>query len=853
MRRTLPITLIFVVAGAAAALTVGAQWLGPSAPPPLGDLTVVQLGPSAAQVNPSTNNAIWIDGTASGTDLLQLIGSAGPGSPFVVGNDGHVGILTTPAAGIEFDVLGDAQVSGDLRANEIFAVRGLSTYDALVSVDTVESGRFCIGDEDQGPLVSECISDWDEVVSTGGGVTSDGSGLATRVAFWTTDNTTLGGNANLFWNNTSSRLGINDPTPSYPLDVSGDLRISGDYRRGTFQGLSINCGVGTALNGPRVEGGIIVGLDVPNCEQIDGTVPVVAVAGDTLRYDGANWVANNTLFNDGTDVGIGTPSPSARLDVTGTSEFNGTMNLVNNRINNVGDFYFNDPGDQEGIIWRGSAAKIFVSPLNSGNSDGYLRLINDGGIVFESGAEDTEVMTLTAAGNVGIGTAGPTSSLHIRRAAADGSPNVTGVQIKGGANASIELTGTATPFIDFQNDTGGTDYDARIRLTGNDSLAFEGTNVGILTTPGGGYALDVNGDLRALEIFATRGFSTYDANVSVNTVEAGTYCIGDEDTGGADCISSWASAGGDDGDWTISGSNIYSAVSGNVGIGDSSPANKLTVMGGALMVGIDEAWDRIRLSATSGVSTIHGGDNRLDLVTNNNAGFDIALMPGTGANVGIGTTNPGEKLDVVGNIIASGTICDSVGCIGAGAGADSDWVISGSSMYSGVSGNVGIGDTTPDAKLDIVGGLLVSGTVSIGGGTGKLNVGIIDPVYTIGGERFATYVPAMIGQKEEHAGLVELIDGVAILDFKNAQSGSDLWLFSKITDLDDNFSKLVVLLTPSFASDVWYEKDYGNMKVLIYGQADGEVSYRLTAPRFDWFDLDTRLEPDSSTPGFIIE
>ena len=36
------------------------------------------------------------------------------------------------------------------------------------------------------------------------------------------------------------------------------------------------------------------------------------------------------------------------------------------------------------------------------------------------------------------------------------------------------------------------------------------------------------------------------------------------------------------------------------------------------------------------------------------------------------------------------------------AGADSDWIISGNNMYSGVSGNVGIGTVSPEKKLDIV-------------------------------------------------------------------------------------------------------------------------------------------------------
>jgi hypothetical protein len=112
------------------------------------------------------------------------------------------------------------------------------------------------------------------------------------------------------------------------------------------------------------------------------------------------------------EVGIGVTSPSALLDVGGTSEFNGTMNLTNDNITHVNALYINDIGDQEGIIWSGSAAKIFVSPLNSGNSDGYLRLINDGGIVFEPGSEDNEAMIIQANGRIGISTITPACPLQ---------------------------------------------------------------------------------------------------------------------------------------------------------------------------------------------------------------------------------------------------------------------------------------------------------------------------------------------------------------------------------------------------------------------------------------------------------
>jgi hypothetical protein len=48
-------------------------------------------------------------------------------------------------------------------------------------------------------------------------------------------------------------------------------------------------------------------------------------------------------------------------------------------------------------------------------------------------------------------------------------------------------------------------------------------------------------------------------------------------TSDATGLGTWQPGG--DGDWTISGDNVYSSVSGNVGIGDASPTSKLDVVG----------------------------------------------------------------------------------------------------------------------------------------------------------------------------------------------------------------------------------------------------------------------------------
>lgn len=148
------------------------------------------------------------------------------------------------------------------------------------------------------------------------------------------------------------------------------------------------------------------------------------------------------------------------------------------------------------------------------------------------------------------------------------------------------------------------------------------------------------------------------------------------------------------------------------------------------------------------------------------------------------------------------------------------------------------------------------GTVTVGGGTGKINVGTVDPLYTIEGKKYATFLPAMTGQKEETTGSTELSkdeNGIwtKVIDFKDQEEASDLWLFAKITNIEKQFDKMVVLLTPGFEGRVWYERDAENLKLVIHGEHGGEVSYRLTAPRFDGERWTNRS--DEKEEGFNLD
>jgi hypothetical protein len=155
--------------------------------------------------------------------------------------------------------------------------------------------------------------------------------------------------------------------------------------------------------------------------------------------------------------------------------------------------------------------------------------------------------------------------------------------------------------------------------------------------------------------------------------------------------------------------------SGRVGIGTTSPANKLQVTGGS--IGVDSEY----MLRDNRNNTIHlqsantAASNRS--LTIGNATYSNIIIPN--GNVGIGTTSPGAPLSVVGSYSSSDEIIE----IGGGTGANTDFKLKigavdqdyiwfqsvkpGDNYYDLVfnpsAGNVGIGVTNPSTKLDVAG------------------------------------------------------------------------------------------------------------------------------------------------------
>ena len=146
--------------------------------------------------------------------------------------------------------------------------------------------------------------------------------------------------------------------------------------------------------------------------------------------------------------------------------------------------------------------------------------------------------------------------------------------------------------------------------------------------------------------------------------------------------------------WGSNGANIY-YNSGNVGIGTSSPTGKLHSVqftddkvgyfhaaknnGGAnyaLYIRDDRGYAGVNSGDSLNIQSWATGDetgNLINVQSYNGTIFSRFVIKNQTGNVGIGKDDPTVKLEVEGDIKATGTVCDKNGCIGSGDGGISLW------------------------------------------------------------------------------------------------------------------------------------------------------------------------------------
>ena len=258
---------------------------------------------------------------------------------------------------------------------------------------------------------------WIKLSTTTGTVT--GTGAATRVAFWNGTNG-LSSSVDLYWDNTNNRLGIGTTTPIDKLEVAGGIHASG--AASSFKPSEIYMHYFSGMGSLDIIG--------PN-NTTNGQFLV-----RSFRADGSNL--QTILCADvNSNVGIGTTTPSALLDVNGSTRLRGlTAGYVkSDGSGNLSNSATVPTTDLSGTISNGQLANSSIT-VNAGTG------LSGGGAVSLGGST-----TLTNSGVLSVsGTAPILSSGGQNPTISLGSLGQATIHLASTIAATIPIGGsTATP------------------------------------------------------------------------------------------------------------------------------------------------------------------------------------------------------------------------------------------------------------------------------------------------------------------------------------------------------------------------------------------------------------------------
>jgi len=401
-----------------------------------------------------------------------------------------------------------------------------------------------------------------------------------------------------------------------------------------------------------------------------GYYPLFTVHGDgqCIWYNGDNPVERMRLDYSG-NLGIGTSSPTEKLEVNGNIAvpYGFSLRINGFTVNEILSNWFD-----------GGADRLTIQPAGSSGSKIFFRTSNLDRAVIDN------------VGNFGLGITNPTSSLHVYNASEEraivaetqgttgkfgmfrgiaGSASITMIQYVNGPgyfiNTGAQLqvgTGTNHPLVFQTNNT------ERMRIT-------EAGKVGIGTaSPGGKVTVyEPSGLVYTETISGGNSGTATDQAMNVVGISGGPFYGGLYSViyGSGAAYSNYSANNGiyligteknsDLAFYTNNLQRVRIDKSGNFGIGTTSPAAKLDVVG---QIRSSDAVlsnnGTVNLQMVSyGVGGFFGTttNNPLIFQTNNT---ERARIDSSG-NFGIGTTTPTEKLEVNGNAKMSGSITASGG------------------------------------------------------------------------------------------------------------------------------------------------------------------------------------------------